>query len=153
MDTCTTLTRRVKNLELDKIAQALKITKLKQRVKKLERMTKLKEEESEPAKIQKVVDVATTAKIITEVVTTASDTITTASTTIIAADVPIPTATIAATDVLIPTATIVVAPTLTVAPSRRRNGVVIRDPEKTTTTSKIIHSEAKSKDKGKGILV
>nr|GEW75321.1 putative ribonuclease H-like domain-containing protein [Tanacetum cinerariifolium] len=40
LDTCTTLTRRVKNLEQDKIAQALEITKLKQRVKKLEKRNK-----------------------------------------------------------------------------------------------------------------
>nr|GFB25152.1 hypothetical protein [Tanacetum cinerariifolium] len=58
----------------------------------------MQEEESEPTKAQEVVDVVTTAKLITE-------------------------------------------------------GVVIRDPEKTTTTSTIIHTEAKSKDKGKGILV
>nr|GEV81323.1 putative ribonuclease H-like domain-containing protein [Tanacetum cinerariifolium] len=72
---------------------------------------------------------------------TADDTITAASTTITAADVPILATTIAA------------APTLTVAPSRKRKGVVIRDPKETTTTSIIIYSEAKSKDKGKGILV
>nr|GEY49003.1 hypothetical protein [Tanacetum cinerariifolium] len=42
LDTCTTLTRRVENLEQDKIAQALEITQLKQRVKKLERRNKLK---------------------------------------------------------------------------------------------------------------
>nr|GEW68013.1 retrovirus-related Pol polyprotein from transposon TNT 1-94 [Tanacetum cinerariifolium] len=36
------LTRRVEHLELDKIAQALEITKLKQRVKKLEKRNKLK---------------------------------------------------------------------------------------------------------------
>nr|GEW16167.1 hypothetical protein [Tanacetum cinerariifolium] len=42
LETCITLTRRVKHLEQDKIAQALKITKLKQRVKKLERRNKLK---------------------------------------------------------------------------------------------------------------
>nr|GEU45576.1 hypothetical protein [Tanacetum cinerariifolium] len=40
LDTCTTLTRRVKNLEHDKVAQALEITKLKQRVKKLEKRNK-----------------------------------------------------------------------------------------------------------------
>nr|GEX24465.1 hypothetical protein [Tanacetum cinerariifolium] len=40
MDTCTALTRRVKNLKLDKIAQALEITKLKRKVKKLERINK-----------------------------------------------------------------------------------------------------------------
>nr|GEW93152.1 ribonuclease H-like domain-containing protein [Tanacetum cinerariifolium] len=92
-------------------------------------------EESEPAELQEVVDVVTTTKIITEVVTGASTTIT-------VVDVPIPAATIAA------------APTLTVAPSRRRKVVVIRDPQETAPTSSIIiHSEAKSKDKGKGILV
>nr|GEU89234.1 copia protein [Tanacetum cinerariifolium] len=92
------------------------------------------EEESEPIQHQEVVDVVTNAKIITEVVTVAITTIT-------AADVPIPAATTA------------VAPTHTVAPSKRRNGVVIRDHQETATPSTIIHSEAKSKDKGKGILV
>nr|GFC71376.1 hypothetical protein [Tanacetum cinerariifolium] len=87
-----------------------------------------------PTELQKVVDVVTTAKIITEVVTIASTTIT-------AVDVPIPTATIA------------VAPKLTASPSRRKKGVVIRDPKESTTTSTIIHSKAKSNDKGKGILV
>nr|GEU71434.1 hypothetical protein [Tanacetum cinerariifolium] len=182
MDTCTTLTRRVEHLELDKIAQALETTKLKRRVKKLERRNKgrmiadmdadvdgrmiadmdgdvdvvleeakdvvadakadqdadvlsMQEEESEPAELQEVVDIVTTAKIITKVVTAASTTIT-------AVDVPIPAATTAA------------APKLTAAPSRRTKRVVIRGPEEsTTTTSKIIHSEAKSMDKGKGILV
>nr|GEU67319.1 hypothetical protein [Tanacetum cinerariifolium] len=166
MDTCTTLTRRVEHLELDKIDQALAITKLKQRVKKLERKNKLKdvvledakdvaveksadvddnvgiqgkkaecqaeiykidlehakkvlsmqEEESKLAELQEVMDVVTTAKIITEVVTASSDTITAASTTL------------TTDDVSIPAATIDVAPTLTAAPSRRRKGVVIRDP-------------------------
>nr|GEX59469.1 hypothetical protein [Tanacetum cinerariifolium] len=98
------------------------------------------EEESEPAELQEVVDVVTTAKIITKVVTAASDTITAASTTITAADVPISAATTAA------------APTLTAA-SRRRKGLIIRHPEESATPSTIIYSEAKSKDKGKGILV
>nr|GEV53281.1 putative ribonuclease H-like domain, reverse transcriptase, RNA-dependent DNA polymerase [Tanacetum cinerariifolium] len=101
----------------------------------------MQEEESEPAELQEVLEVVTTAKIITEVVSAASDTITTASTTIIAADV------------LIPAATTAAIPTLIAAPSRRRKGVVIRDPKETFTTSTIIHFEAKSKDKGKGILV
>nr|GEV20617.1 hypothetical protein [Tanacetum cinerariifolium] len=94
------------------------------------------EDESEPTEVQEVVDVVTTAKLITEVVTVTSTTITVAK-------------------VLVPTATITVAaPKLTAAPSKRRKGVVIRDlKESTTTTSIIIHSEAKSKDKGKGILV
>nr|GEZ60152.1 hypothetical protein [Tanacetum cinerariifolium] len=165
MDSCTSLTRRVVHLELDKIAQDLEIPKLKRRVKKLERRTKgrmiadmdadvdvvleeakdvtadakdgqdANEEESEPTELQEVVDIVTTAKIIIKVVTAVSTTIT-------------------ATDVLVLTATTAVAPSFTAVPSRRRKGVVIRDPEEsTTTTSKIIHSEAKSKDKGKRILV
>nr|GEZ27012.1 hypothetical protein [Tanacetum cinerariifolium] len=202
MDTCTTLTRRVEHLELDKIAQALKITKLKQRVKKLERRNKLTvlklrrlkrvgsaqridtsndtvmddvskqrgggiianidadkgvvledakdvtddarddqdadvednadiqegQQKSKPAEIQEVVDVVTTAKIITEVVTAASTTIT-------------------AADVLISAATTAAAPTFTAAPSRWTKGVVIRDLEESASMSTIIHSEAKSKDK------
>nr|GEY21673.1 hypothetical protein [Tanacetum cinerariifolium] len=175
----------------DKIAQALEIIKLKQRVKKLERRNKLKvsklrrlkkveiaqrvntsddsvmddvskqgriiasmdadvdvtlkvvanvakdvddavkdaeiedNDEVEPAELQELVEVVTTTKLITEVVTAASATI------------PVD------------------APTLTTAPSaaRRRKGVVIKYLEETATPSIIIHSEAKSKDKGKGILV
>nr|GEY39918.1 hypothetical protein [Tanacetum cinerariifolium] len=99
------------------------------------------EEESEPAELQEVVDVVTTAKIITKVVTAASDTITAASTTITGVGVPILAATTSA------------APTLTAAPSRRRKGVVIRGPQETASPSTIIHSKAKSKDKGKEILV
>nr|GFA52044.1 hypothetical protein [Tanacetum cinerariifolium] len=107
MDTCTALTRRVEHLEFDKVAQAIKITKLKQRVKKLERRNKgmmitdmdadvdgrtaesqaeiykidldhankvlcMQEDETKPAEVQEVVDVVTTAKIITEVVTAAT---------------------------------------------------------------------------------
>nr|GEX75322.1 hypothetical protein [Tanacetum cinerariifolium] len=80
--------------------------------------------EEKPAELQEVVEVVTTAKLITKVVTAASATITAAT------------------------------PTLTIAPiaGRRRKGVVIRDHEETATPSTIIHTEAKSKDKGKGIL-
>nr|GEZ72649.1 hypothetical protein [Tanacetum cinerariifolium] len=164
LDTCTTLTRRVEHLEYDKIAQALEITKLKQRVKKLERRSKASKlkrlkkvgitqriETSDNTVMDDVSkqgriivdmdedkdvtlkDVAVVAKdLITEVVTAASATIT-------AAD---------------PQLTTVAAPTLITAPSatRRRKGVVIRDPKETATPSTIIHTEAKSKDKGKGIL-
>nr|GEX39421.1 putative ribonuclease H-like domain-containing protein [Tanacetum cinerariifolium] len=145
MDACAALTRRVEHLEYDKVAQALEITKLKRKVKKLEKMNKwrmiaemdqddavvlkddkdedkevddaeehkvdgsaqdqwkqaesqaeiykidmdhankvlsMQEDETEPAKVQKVVDVVTTAKLITEVVTAASETVTTSSETI-----------------------------------------------------------------------
>nr|GEW85544.1 hypothetical protein [Tanacetum cinerariifolium] len=192
MDTCTALTRRVEHLELEMIPQALEITKLKQRVKKLEKRNKLKVlklwrlkrvgssqridtsddtvmddvskqggiienidadedvvledakdvavdakdgQDADPAELQEVLDIVTTTKIITKVVTAASTTIT-------------------AVDVLIPAATTAAAPIHTAAPSRRTKEVVIRDPEESTTTSStIIHSEAKYKGKGKGILV
>nr|GEX05601.1 copia protein [Tanacetum cinerariifolium] len=52
------------------------------------------DQEDEPTEMQEVVDVVTTAKLITEVVTAASETITAASTTIFAAEPQVPTATI-----------------------------------------------------------
>nr|GEV90876.1 hypothetical protein [Tanacetum cinerariifolium] len=42
MDACVALTRRVEHLEYDKVAQALEITKLKRRVKKLEKRNKVR---------------------------------------------------------------------------------------------------------------
>nr|GEW67641.1 hypothetical protein [Tanacetum cinerariifolium] len=90
----------------------------------------MQDDELEPAELKEVVKVVTTAKLMTEVVTAASATITAATTPITAA-------------------TIIAAPSA----ARRRKGVVIRDPEENTTPSIIIHSEPKSKDKGKGILV
>nr|GEW20013.1 hypothetical protein [Tanacetum cinerariifolium] len=111
----------------------------------LERANKvlsMQEDESEPAKVQEVVDVVTTAKIITEVTTASSETITAASTTIAAAKAQVL------------TATLIAAPArVTAAPSRRRKGIVIRDHEEESTTSTIILAETKSKDKGKGIMV
>nr|GFA06673.1 hypothetical protein [Tanacetum cinerariifolium] len=182
MDAYTALSRRVEHLELDKIAQAMEIIKLKRRVKKLERRNKgrmiaemdqdadaileddkkvadndkadqeeakvdesvdiqgrqaesqaeiynidldhankvlsMQEDKTEPAEVQEVVDVVTTAKLITKVVTVASETITAASETITAAEAQVPAVTLTA------------APTrVTAAPSRRRKGVVIRDPQ------------------------
>nr|GEW62589.1 hypothetical protein [Tanacetum cinerariifolium] len=138
---------------IDKIAQALEITKQKQRVKKLEKQAKLKasrltrlkkgrleesqaqvyhldledaqnvlslqDDEAEPAELKEVIEVVTTAKLMTEVFTVA------AATTIIAA----------------------------LSAARRRKGVFIRDYEETATPSVIVHSKPKSKDKGKEILV
>nr|GFB99080.1 hypothetical protein [Tanacetum cinerariifolium] len=42
IDACDAVTKRVEHLEYDKVAQALEITKLKRRVKKLEKKNKLK---------------------------------------------------------------------------------------------------------------
>nr|GFC77978.1 hypothetical protein [Tanacetum cinerariifolium] len=115
LETCTTVTRRVKHLEEDKIAQTLEITKLKQRVE-VEKTTEIEvntdvqrrqaesqaqiyqidlehadmvlsmqDDEVEPVELQEVVEVVTTAKLMTEVVTAASATITVADTLITAA--------------------------------------------------------------------
>nr|GEV39017.1 ribonuclease H-like domain-containing protein [Tanacetum cinerariifolium] len=97
------------------------------------------EDETEPTKVQEVVEVVTISKLITKVVTAASKTITAASTNIIAVEAQVSAATTA-------------APLRLTAAPRRTKGVVIRDLEETTTTSTVIHTEAKSKDKGKGIL-
>nr|GFD25788.1 hypothetical protein [Tanacetum cinerariifolium] len=85
-------------------------------------------DEPEPAELKEVVEVVTTAKLMTEVVTAVAATITVVATA---------------------------APTITTAPSaaRRRKRVLIRDLEETATPSTIIQSEPKSKDKGKGIMI
>nr|GFB62474.1 hypothetical protein [Tanacetum cinerariifolium] len=168
LDACAALTRRVEHLEYDKVAQALEITKLNRRVKKLEKGNRgrmiddldkndvvalmddkeeeKKEEEvkddqeDEPAEVQEVVDVVTTAKLSTEVVTVASETVTAASTTTFAAKPQLPAAAIT-------TAALV---RVAAASTRRRKGVVIRDPEEESTT--IMPADTKSKDKGKGIM-
>nr|GEV77164.1 hypothetical protein [Tanacetum cinerariifolium] len=99
----------------------------------VDKVLSMQDDEIEPSELQEVLEVVTTAKIITEVITAASATIT-------AVDTPIPVAIITAT-----------ALTLTTTPSaaRRRKGVVIRAPEETATPSIIRHSEAKSKHKEK----
>nr|GEV98016.1 putative ribonuclease H-like domain-containing protein [Tanacetum cinerariifolium] len=180
LDACAALTRRFEHLEYDKVAQALEITKLKRRVKKLEKGNRVKvlklrrlqkvgtsqridtsedtvmedasnqgrmiddldkDDEDDPAEVQEVVDVVTTAKLITEVVTAASKTVTVASITISTAEPQVSAAAIT-------TAALV---RVAAASTRRRKGVVIRDPEEDSTT--IIPSDTKSKDKGKGIMV
>nr|GEU66087.1 hypothetical protein [Tanacetum cinerariifolium] len=80
-------------------------------------------DEAEPTELKVVIEVVTTTKLMTEVVTTAA-------TTIIVA-------------------LIIAAPSAT----RKRKGVVIKDPKEIATPSFIVHSKPKSKDKGKGILV
>nr|GEX07248.1 hypothetical protein [Tanacetum cinerariifolium] len=189
LDACVALTRRVEHLEHDKVAQDLEITKLKTRVKKLERANKgrmiveldrdegialmddegaekkvkdaqvtddeqvkgrqadiyqidmdhaakvLSMQEDEP-KVQEAVEVVTTAKLITEVVSAVSESVSAASVNI----------------VVVPVATITAAPVRVAAAStRRRKGVVIRDPEEESIAK--IPDETKSKDKGKGIMV
>nr|GEV78216.1 hypothetical protein [Tanacetum cinerariifolium] len=139
LDTCTTLTRRVENLEQDKIALDLVDTS----------DDTIMDDVSKQGRIiaSMDVDVDVTLKdviIIAKEVVVDAEIKENASATITAADTPIHSPTITA-----------VAPTLTTASSaaRRRKGVVIKDHEETATPSTIIHTEPKSKDKGKGILV
>nr|GEV96957.1 hypothetical protein [Tanacetum cinerariifolium] len=209
LETCATLTKQVANLKQDKIAQAIEITKLKQKVRRLEKKRQYKSsrikrlrkvgrtqrveysadtvmddqenaskqggiteldvdkdvtleevdvevtmdddvqgrlaesqakvyhldlqhaekvhsmkdtDEVEPAEVEEVIEVVTTAKLMTEVVTTAAATITVAQ---------------------VPKAS---------AP-RRRKGVIIQDHKEAATASVIVHIEDKSKDKGKVILI
>nr|GEX33640.1 hypothetical protein [Tanacetum cinerariifolium] len=56
-------------------------------------------------------------------------------------------------DAQVPAAILTAAPSRLTAAPKRRKRVVIRDPEESNTSSTIIPTEAKSKDKGKGILV
>nr|GEU66805.1 hypothetical protein [Tanacetum cinerariifolium] len=131
METCATLTKKVVNLEQDKVAQTLEIVKLKQRVRKLEKKRRSKHsgfkrlkkdtDEADHAEVEEVLEVVTAAKLMTKVVTTASPITTTAQ-------VPKTSA------------------------SRRRRGVVIQDPEETIAASVIMHSKVKSKEKVNGIL-
>nr|GEY46611.1 retrovirus-related Pol polyprotein from transposon TNT 1-94 [Tanacetum cinerariifolium] len=171
-ETCATLTKQVANLNQDKIAQAIEITKLKQRVGRrmhpnrgeiteldadedvtlvdaeedinadvqgrlaesqvkvyhldlqhAEKVLSMKDtDEAEPVKVEEVIKVVTTSKLITKVVTTAATTITASQ--VLKASAP-----------------------------RRRRGVVIQDPEETAIALVIVHSEVKSRDKGKGILI
>nr|GEW25116.1 hypothetical protein [Tanacetum cinerariifolium] len=95
------------------------------------------EEESEPAELQKVVKVVTTAKIITEVVTATSDTITAASTTITAADI------------LISAAKIDAAPTLTAASTKSKDkgkGILVEEPKPLKKQAQIEQDEAYARE-------
>nr|GEZ70712.1 hypothetical protein [Tanacetum cinerariifolium] len=93
----------------------------------------MKEEETE---VKEAVEVVTTAKLITEVVAAVSGTIS------VAAVIPAP----------VTAATISPAPVKVAVPAtRRRRGVIIRDPEEESSTNTTV--ETKSKDKGKCILV
>nr|GFD01440.1 hypothetical protein [Tanacetum cinerariifolium] len=156
-------TRRVENLEHDKAAQKLEIIKLKARVKRLETTNKVKSSklrhlkkaekqaeiyhldldhpfkvlsmQEDDSEVQEVVEVVTTAKLITNIVTAASQ-VSAASATISAAKPSIPAA----------------APTSVAAYTRRRKGEIIRDPEE-ELSSKTPAETPKLKDKGKGILI
>nr|GFA64824.1 hypothetical protein [Tanacetum cinerariifolium] len=185
LDTCSALTRRVKNLEHDKAAQKLEIIKLKAKdvfnqgrmiddldkdegielvvdqvkdaetaenkgrhaAKQAEKQaeiyhldldhpSKVLSMQEDDSEVQEVVEVVTTAKLITEVVTVATSQVSAASATISAAKPSIP----------------AVSPTVIAAYTRRRKVVIIRDPEE-ELSSKTLAETPKLKDKDKGILI
>nr|GEW61626.1 hypothetical protein [Tanacetum cinerariifolium] len=204
LDTCAALTSRIEQLESDKLSQALEITRLKKRVKRLEKGQKVKvfklrrlkkvgtsqrvetsddtimedvsnqermiveldkdegielmgekekteqskdishDDKVEGRKTEKQaeiyqIDMDHAAKVL-KVVTAASAPVSAASKIIPAAEPNIPAVTITAVPVKVAAAS-----------TRRRRGVVIRDPKEESTA--ITPAETKSKDMGKGIMV
>nr|GEY21224.1 hypothetical protein [Tanacetum cinerariifolium] len=102
----------------------------------LDHSSKVLSMQEDDSEVQEVVEVVTTTKLITEVVTAAASQVSAASATISAAKLSIP----------------AVAPTVVVAYTRRRKGVIIRHPEEELPLKTPAETH-KVKDKGKGILV
>nr|GFB06663.1 hypothetical protein [Tanacetum cinerariifolium] len=102
----------------------------------LDHSSKVLSMQEDDSEVQEVVEVVTTAKLITYVVTAAASQVSAASATISAAKPSIP----------------AVAPTVVVAYTRSRKGVIIRDPEEELSL-KTPAETPKVKDKGKGIMV
>nr|GEW16892.1 hypothetical protein [Tanacetum cinerariifolium] len=102
LDACAALTRRVEHLELKRVGTSQRVDTSddvvalmddKEEDKKEEEAKVVEDDqEDEPAEVQEVVDVVTTAKLITEVVTAANETVTAASTTISTAEPQVPAA-------------------------------------------------------------
>nr|GEZ29847.1 hypothetical protein [Tanacetum cinerariifolium] len=109
----------------------------------LDHSSKVLSMQEDDSKVQEVVEVVTTAKLITKVVTAAASQVSVVSTTIPAASETIP-----AAKPSIPAA----ASTVVAAYTRRRKGVIIRDPEEELPLKTPVDTP-KVKDKGKGILV
>nr|GFB33431.1 hypothetical protein [Tanacetum cinerariifolium] len=141
LDKCSALVLRVEGLKNANAAQKLEIVKLKARVKKLERLNKVKSSKlrrlkKEDTEVQEAVEVVTTPKPITEVVTAAA-------TQVVAASAPIPAAN---------PKTLKIAAVAPAVSTRRRKGVVIRDPEEELHTDTPAETPT-MKDKGKRILI
>nr|GEX68125.1 hypothetical protein [Tanacetum cinerariifolium] len=102
----------------------------------LDHSSKVLSMQEDDSEVQEVVEVVTTAKLITDVVTAAASQVSAASATISAGKPSIPTD----------------APTVVAAYTRRRKGVIIRDPEKELSL-KTPAETPKVKDKRKGIMV
>nr|GEW23438.1 hypothetical protein [Tanacetum cinerariifolium] len=126
METCDTLTKKVANLERDKVAQALEFVKLKQRVRKLEKKKRTKH--SGLKRGGGIAELDTNEDV-----------------TLVDMDAEVE------MDASIQER-IAESQAKESAP-RRKRGIVIQDPEETAAASVIVHTEVKPKDKGKGILI
>nr|GEU47195.1 putative ribonuclease H-like domain-containing protein [Tanacetum cinerariifolium] len=192
-DAYTALARRVVHLEYDKVAQALEITKLKRRVKKLEKANKVK-----VLKLRRLKKVGTSQRFDTsndtlmedasnqrrmidaldsdagvvliddkeeekkaeEAKVAGDDQVQRRQAEIYQIDMDHASKVLSmqedepaeVQEPQVPTTTPTAIPIrVAVTSTRRRKGVVIRDPEEESTT--IIPADTKSKDKGKGIMV
>nr|GEV08629.1 hypothetical protein [Tanacetum cinerariifolium] len=175
--------RRVEHLEYDKVAQALEITKLKRRVKKLEKRNKVRvlklrrlqrvgafqrvdtsddtvmDDASNQGRMIAEMDkddavVLMDDKKVEEAKVDKTAQLITKVVTAASETVTAASAIIPTAEPYVPAATLTATPVrVAAAPSRRRKGVIIRDSKEESTTSTIVPAETKSKDKGKGILV
>nr|GEU34509.1 hypothetical protein [Tanacetum cinerariifolium] len=175
LDTCAALTRRVKHLEHDKVAQNLEITKLKIRVKKLERANKVKtlklrrlrkvgtSQRIESSDDTIIKDVSNQGRMIDELDKDEGAVLMNEKEEIeedkdITGDAQVEGSETVNAAPVVPTVTTVVVPTITTAPvkvvvpfTKRRRRVVIRDSEEESSAKTL--TKTKSKDKGKGIMV
>nr|GEU87829.1 hypothetical protein [Tanacetum cinerariifolium] len=125
LDACAALTRRVKHLEYDKVAQALEIKKLKRRVKKLEKGNRVKVLKLQRLKKGRIIDEMDKDDAVALMDDKEED----------------KKEEEAKEDE--PAKVLEVVDVVTTA----------KDPEEESTTSSIIHADTKSKDKGKGIMI
>nr|GEW93015.1 hypothetical protein [Tanacetum cinerariifolium] len=156
LETCATMAKQVANLEQDKIAQGIEITKLKQNVRRLEkkrqykssglqRLRKGRLEESQ-AKVYHL-DLEHAEKVLSMQDTDEAEPAK------VKEVIEVVTATKLMTEVVTTATTITVVQVPKASASRKRKGVVIQDPKEIDTALVIMHSVAKSKDKGKGIFI
>nr|GEX01762.1 hypothetical protein [Tanacetum cinerariifolium] len=155
--TCATLTKKVANLEQDKIAQALEIIKVKQKVKRLEKKRRTKHSGLKRGKIIELDadEDVTLEDVDAEVAMDAKSQGRMAESQAKAYHLDLQHAkkvlSMHDTDEAEPTEVKEVIEMVTA--TKKRRGVVIPDPEETAAASVIVHSEVKSKDKGKRILI
>nr|GEV64258.1 hypothetical protein [Tanacetum cinerariifolium] len=161
-ETCATLTKQVANLEQDKVAQAIEITKLKQRVRRLEKKRQYK---SLSLKRLKKVRTAQRVESLADTVMDDQEDISKQGREIVELDVDkdetdeaepaeveevieVVTAAKLMTKVVTTTATtITAAPVPKASAPRRKRDVIIQDLEEAATASVIIQSEVKRKER------